>query len=161
MDAIRRMVSALRESAQVAEKTLGISAAQLFALQKIGENTPVSVNELAALTYTHQSTVSVVARRLEERGLVSSARSAEDGRRAVLSPTEAGNDLIRRAPDTPQRRMIAGLNRLSPAVRQRLGRSMEQLLDAMEVVDPEPPMLFEDDARPRPRRGKPPGRGRK
>ncbi len=60
LDAIRRIVQALRESSRAAEKRVGLSGAQLFVLQTLGESPGLSLNELAERTRTHQSSVSVV-----------------------------------------------------------------------------------------------------
>src|SRR4051812_6915818 len=78
LDSIRRIVRALRVSSRRAELNVGLSGAQLFVLQKLAEGGRLSVNELAAKTLTHQSSVSVVVQRLSARGLVSSSRSAQD-----------------------------------------------------------------------------------
>ena len=75
LDAIRRIVRLLRQSARAAERRTGMSAAQLFVLQQLrsagGALTP---GELAERTLTHQSSVSVVARRLVDGGLVKRQR---------------------------------------------------------------------------------------
>ena len=60
LDAIRRVVRTLREASRHSEKAAGISAAQLFVLQRLAGTGGLSVNELAARTLTHQSSVSVV-----------------------------------------------------------------------------------------------------
>jgi DNA-binding MarR family transcriptional regulator len=59
LDAVRRIVQALRESSRQAERQVGLSGAQLFVLQKLAESPASSVNELAARTHTHQSSVSL------------------------------------------------------------------------------------------------------
>src|ERR671938_1731164 len=68
LDAIRRLVRGLRLAARASEREAGLSAAQLFVLQQLAESPAESINELAARTLTHQSSVSVVVRRLVERG---------------------------------------------------------------------------------------------
>jgi hypothetical protein len=69
LDALRRIVQVLRESSRWAERHVGLSGAQLFVLQTLGEAPAASVNDLAGRTHTHQSTVSMVVARLVERGL--------------------------------------------------------------------------------------------
>src|SRR5882724_4856948 len=90
LDAIRRVVRLLRQSAREAEKRTGLSAAQLFVLQQLraagGALTP---GELAERTLTHQSSISVVVKRLVAARLVSRARSPSDRRRVELSLTPA------------------------------------------------------------------------
>src|SRR5439155_20477086 len=47
LDAIRRIVRALREESRASERWLGLSAAQLFVLNRLAMAPAVSVNELA------------------------------------------------------------------------------------------------------------------
>src|ERR671934_2557496 len=70
MDGIRTVVRALRINTRAIEKQMGISLAQLWVLQILAERPVDSLNELAVATATHQSSVSVVVRRLVERELV-------------------------------------------------------------------------------------------
>src|SRR5215831_15397476 len=81
MDALRRVVRALRASARAAERRFGISGAQLFVLEKLAEAPARAVDDLAARTLTDQSSVSIVLTRLERRGLVARRQSTEDARR--------------------------------------------------------------------------------
>jgi len=79
LDAVRRIVRALHESSRAAEKTLGVTGAQLFVLQTLADVPGLSLNALAEQTHTHQSSVSTVVSRLAERGLVLRAAAADDG----------------------------------------------------------------------------------
>src|SRR5262245_42408328 len=90
LNAIRRIVRALRESAAVAEAKTGITGSQLFVLKILARARVMSVNELAAETFTHQSTVSVVVGKLVEQKLVRKTASAHDQRRAELVVTAKG-----------------------------------------------------------------------
>ncbi|HVZ71455.1 MAG TPA: MarR family transcriptional regulator, partial [Polyangia bacterium] len=90
LDGVRHLVRTLRESSREAERAVGVSAAQLFVLQRLSGGGPLSVNELAARTLTHQSSVSVVVAKLARRGLVARARAADDARRLEVTLTPAG-----------------------------------------------------------------------
>ena len=91
LDAVRRIVQALRVAGRDGERRTGLSSAQLFALQQIAEHPSVSINDLAALTFTHQSSVSVVIQRLVRQRLVAKVPASDDRRRQRLaSPPEAG-----------------------------------------------------------------------
>jgi MarR family transcriptional regulator, lower aerobic nicotinate degradation pathway regulator len=150
LDAVRRIVHALRESSRWAEKHVGLSGAQLFVLQTLAEATAaVSVNELAALTHTHQSSVSTVVARLVERCLVRRARSDADARIVQLSLAPRGQRLATRAPDVAQQRLIHGVERLSSTRRRQLASTLSELAHAMDAADAAPAMFFEDrGARP-------------
>src|SRR5689334_1546776 len=88
LDAFRRIIQTLRSSARDIERRTGISTAQLFALQQLANAPGASVNELAARTFTHQSSVSVVVQRLVKQRLVAKVTSSDDRRRVRLGLTE-------------------------------------------------------------------------
>jgi DNA-binding MarR family transcriptional regulator len=145
MDALRRIVRALRLSARAAEGRLGISSAQLFVLHQLARGDASSIDELAARTLTHQSSVSVVVSRLAERGLVVRRTSPADARRTEIALTAAGRALLRGAPEVGQERLITGLERLRPAQRRTLASQLTALVRAIEVGQPEPAMFFEEE----------------
>src|SRR5579885_2762018 len=94
MNAIRSIVRALRINTRAIELKMGISLAQLFVLQQLAERPADSLNELAERTATHQSSVSVVVRRLVERGYVSRTASSADKRRIEIELTPEGQRLL-------------------------------------------------------------------
>lgn len=144
LDGIRRIVQTLRISARTAERALGVSGAQLFVLHSLAEAPAASLNDLAERTFTHQSSVSVVVERLVRRRLVSRERSAEDGRRIVLSLTPAGRRVLESAPEIAQIRLIGALRALSARERRELARTLDRLTGAMGITAA-PPLLFEDE----------------
>ncbi|HZP49318.1 MAG TPA: MarR family winged helix-turn-helix transcriptional regulator [Vicinamibacterales bacterium] len=144
LDAFRRIVQTLRLSSRDAERRVGLSAAQLFALQQLAGMSGASVNDLAARTFTHQSSVSVVVQRLVARRLVAKAPAADDRRRVRLSVTDAGRALLRRSPEPVQERLIAGIAALPARERRALVSALSAIADTLAVWDDAPPMLFED-----------------
>ena len=144
LDGLRRIVRSLRESSRAAEADLGVSGAQLFVVRALAEAPALSLNELAARTHTHQSTVSVVVKRLAARGLVARSISARDGRRLVLRLTGRGRALLARAPLAAQDTLIAGLASLTGRDRRALAAGLQRLVEAMRLHDAEPAMFFEE-----------------
>ena len=144
LNAIRHIVRALRESAAVAERKTGITGSQLFVLKILAEAGVMSVNELAAETFTHQSTVSVVVRKLVAQGLVRKAASARDQRRVELTATPKGRALLERSPSSAQGRLIAAVRALPPAERRQLAATLVRLASAVETRRRKPSMFFED-----------------
>jgi DNA-binding MarR family transcriptional regulator len=151
LDSLRRIVHALRLFDRETEKRLGLSGAQVFVLEKLKEGGGISINELADLTHTHQSSVSVVVQKLAQSGLVHRSSSAKDGRRVELSLTKKGGQILGSAPPAAQARLISVLAELPRNRRRLLG---ELLLDLLEKtgIDRQPPNLFFEDQRPRRRR---------
>src|SRR6186997_3462849 len=89
VDAIRSLIQSLRVSGRAVERQSGISGAQLSILQQLAERPAQSVNELASNTHTHQSSVSMVVKRLVDNHLVRRTSSQGDARRVSLSLTPA------------------------------------------------------------------------
>ncbi|MCC6850104.1 MAG: winged helix-turn-helix transcriptional regulator [Deltaproteobacteria bacterium] len=145
LDHLRRIVRTLRESSRATEARLGVTGAQLFVIRALVGPEPSSLNEVAARTHTHQSTVSVVVKRLAARGLVRRATAAGDARRAQLTLTPRGRAVLARAPLAAQDRLIAGLEALSPADRTRLAATLGRLVAAMGLAAAAPAMFFENE----------------
>jgi len=146
MDGIRAVVRALRINTRAIEKQLGISLAQLWVLQILAERPAESLNELAVATATHQSSVSVVVRRLVERELVTRTTAHRDKRRVRIELTDAGRSLLAQAPPTVQVTLVNALRRLSPDRRQDLASLMREWLTESGLdLNTTPPMLMEDD----------------
>jgi DNA-binding MarR family transcriptional regulator len=146
LNSLRRVVRAFRAVAQVAEDVLGISGAQHFVLQKLAEAPALSLNDLAARTMTHKSSVSVVVSRLVDRGLVHRRRSSADGRGIVLTLTAAGRRALAQAPESAQTKLVAALQRLPRADLAAFARLFERFTDELGVRTLEPTMLFEDES---------------
>lgn len=141
-------MQALRIGAREGEQRAGLSSAQLFALQRIAESPRASINELAALTFTHQSSVSAVIQRLVERRLVAKVAAPDDRRRQLLALTAKGRRSLQRAPAAVQQRLIAAVAALPATDRRRLARSLRDVARAIAPgrLAPHPPMLFEEPA---------------
>lgn len=149
LDSIRRIVRLLREGANASETSVGLSTAQLFVLQKLDPERPLSLNELAARTLTHQSSVSVVVSKLVERGLVQRRPAATDARRVDLLPTRQGLKLRDRAPAPAQDRLLAAFESLPAAAQRRLADGLDLLVRALGLDERAVTMLFADEPAPR------------
>ena len=144
MDSLRKIVRALRVGNTRAEVSHGISSAQLFALRAIDAEPGGSLRDLAARTLTSQSTVSEVAARLEEKGLITRALASADHRRVELRVSGEGRRLLEKSPATVQEGLAAGFLSLTPAQRTELAGGLEAWIVAAELSDVSPGMFFED-----------------
>jgi DNA-binding MarR family transcriptional regulator len=145
MNVVRSVVRALRLNTRSIEAKLGISLAQLFVLQQLADKPADSLNELADRTATHQSSVSVVVRRLVERGLVTRVAASTDRRRVQIALTPAGEELLRGAPPTVQNDLIVGMSRMAPEQRTILADLLEAWVRTAGIDLATPPMMFEDE----------------
>jgi DNA-binding MarR family transcriptional regulator len=147
LDAIRRIVQALRESSRAAEKRAGLSGAQLFVLHALAESPGLSLNQLAERTRTHQSSVSAVVTRLTRDRLVERGTASGDARRAVLRLSSRGHSRLRIAPRTAQERLIAAVDGLPSSDRRRLAKTLNRLVDGMGVTMRGPAVMFDEPAK--------------
>jgi DNA-binding MarR family transcriptional regulator len=150
LDALRRIVQTLRTAGRAGERRVGLSSAQLFALQRIADHPGASVNDIAASTFTHQSSVSVVIQRLVDQGLVAKVPSPHDRRRQRLAVTTAGRRVLQRAPAVVQERLIEAIAALPAAERRALSASLERVARFLAPEPAPPAMLFEDRRPPGP-----------
>lgn len=143
LQGIRRLDRGLRLAARRGERETGLSAAQLFVLERVSETPALSLSELAARTITDRSSVSAVVDRLTEAGLVQREVSAGDRRRQEIHITTAGRRRLRHAPAAPTDLLLAALRRWPRSKAMRLGRMLAELNEALGFE--EAAMLFEVD----------------
>jgi len=144
LDAIRRILRAIRLASARVEREAGVSGAQLFLLHRLADAPAGSVNELAARVHADQSSVSVLVRRLVERKLISRRRSGRDARRVELSLSPSGRALVRRAPPAPQQRLLDALRRLSAPRQRRLAALLGEFVDQLGAAREPAEMLYAD-----------------
>jgi len=142
-DPLRRLVHALHVASRETERRLGVTGAQLFVLTQLRATPSLSINALAERTMTHQSTVSVVVRRLVRRKLVKKVRAEDDARRVELTLTAAGIALLKRAPEVLQVRLAGAIGALAAAERRALAHGLDQLVSELGVGNAPPAMFFE------------------
>lgn len=147
LDCIRVLFREIRTSSAATEQATGLSAAQVFVLRALVREPGLSVNALARRTLTHQSSVSVVVRKLVAAGLVVRRPVVGDGRSVALDPTASGRVLAKRSADPIQERFLQSLDRLPLGVRQRLATDLGHWITAMGIDVAEPEMFFESKLR--------------
>lgn len=144
LNGIRRLDRGLRVAAREVQRVTGLSAAQLFVLEQLLKVPGASLNELATLTLTDRSSVSVVVDRLVAAGLASRRLSREDRRRAEVHITAPGRKILDRAPPVPTDLLLAALRKLSSSRRRSLGVALGELNERLGFRDAQ--MLFATDA---------------
>jgi DNA-binding MarR family transcriptional regulator len=144
LDAVRRLVRALRVAGQATHTAGGVTGAQMFLLQQLLDSPAESLNELAARTYTHQSSVSVVVSRLVEAGLILRRPSPSDARRTTIGLTAKGARLARSVQSTVQVRLAEALERMSATERAGLVRGLERWIAEAGLQDGPAELFFEE-----------------
>ncbi|SRR5579883_638574 len=144
LNSLRVLVHALQVGSRTAEEQAGITGAQLFVLENLEDAGSLSVNDLARLTHTHQSTVSVVISKLVKKGLVERVRSEKDARVQMISITKKGEQRLKSARRTVQDKLIRSVKQLSDADRTRLNQTLRKVLAGAGLAELEPQLFLEN-----------------
>lgn len=145
MDALRRIVRALRRADANSRGARGVSSAQLFVLRQLRHKSSLSISDLCRATLTSQSSVSEVVARLEANGLLHRTRATDDSRRAELSLTTAGRKVLDESPEPFQETLVSALHKLSQSNQQALASGMTAWLEEAGILDAPPTMFFEGE----------------
>ena len=143
MDAVRRIVRALRAAQADSHAALGTSMAQLFVLREVAKAGVLTVGELADRTATAQSSVSAVVARLAARGLIVRGTAADDRRRAAIRLSNDGRAALASAPETFQERLIAAFRQLPPDRQRAIAEGMDEWIADAGLGHVAPTMFFE------------------
>lgn len=128
----RRLLQAVRRRERLAERDAGLTGAQLFALRQLADHPAATVGELARLTSTDPSSISVVVTRLLDKKLVRRERDPRDQRRWRLLITRSGTVRLARAPESADLRFGAAIAALAPSDREVLRTQFDALAMAVE-----------------------------
>ena len=143
MDAIRRIVRALRTAQAESRAIRGASMAQLFVLREVDKAGVITIGELAERTATAQSSVSAVVARLSSRGLIVRGTSTDDRRRAAITLSDDGRTALASAPETIQERLLAAFRRFPPDRQRVIAEGMDEWISAAGLGLVAPAMFFE------------------
>lgn len=142
-NSLRRLVNTIHAESRQTQRSQGVTAAQLFVLSELKRSPSLSINALAERTMTHQSTVSVVVRRLVRRKLVRKKRAADDARRVELTLTTEGSKVLHEAPEAFQLRLRSALESLDEADQRALSRALSRLIAGLGAEGVASGMFFE------------------
>jgi len=141
--ALRRVIRATDLHSRQLSKTVGLTAPQLLIMQNIRDLGAVKISTIARRVSLSQATVTTILDRLESRGLVYRERNEEDKRKVHAHLTDAGKELLERAPLTLQSEFTQRFEALADweqsmilAALQRVAQMMDaEDIDASPVLD--------------------------
>lgn len=143
---LRRLVHGIRSASYAVERSFGVTGAQLFVLRELSCEPGASIRRLSERTLTDPSSVSVIVARLVERDLVTRSLDEADRRRSVLTLSKKGAQLLRRAPEPYQGRLIGVLQALARSDLRVLRAAFSTMSDSLGLKG-EVPLFFEDTRR--------------
>lgn len=145
MQALRRIIKAIQDYSQDISNQFGITGPQLWALKTIFQHGDLSLSELSKRMYLHPSTMTGVVDRLEKKGFVVRERDEGDRRVVKLQITPKGANLIKKAPNPIQGKMIFGLRRLRRHELDSIFRAVQKLTEIMEAQHMKVKFFFDQE----------------
>jgi MarR family transcriptional regulator, organic hydroperoxide resistance regulator len=145
MQSLRRIIKAIQNYSHEVSGEFGITGPQLWAVKTISQHEGLSPSELSQRMYLHPSTITGLMDRLEKKDLVERYRDQEDRRVIKLQLTPRGKELVRRAPDPIQGKMIYGLRKLKKVELSSVYESIQKLVKVMEAQDVEATFFFSEE----------------
>lgn len=140
--AIRRIIRSADQHSKRLSVDYGITLPQLICLNKIVEESPITVKKLAEAVFLSPSTIVGIVDRLEKRQYVARKRSQVDRRAVELCATESGIALARKSPPPLQDTFLDSLRRLEPDEQTTIADALERVVDLMEIRDSGTPPLL-------------------
>jgi len=131
----RIIIGAVRQHSQALEAACGISGAQVWVLANIADAPDITVSQLSQALSVHVSTASNLLDKLARAGLVERIRSEEDRRVVRLRLTEAGRDILARAPRPLTGLIVDALEKMPSDALTRLDSELSCLIGNLNLVD--------------------------
>lgn len=141
--ALRRVIRATDLHSKFLAKTTGMTAPQILLLQSIHNKGSITIGELAQNVNLSQATVTTIVDRLESRQLLYRERSTADKRKVFACLTDAGRQMLQKAPTPLQDQFSRQFTNLQEweqtmilSSLQRVAQMMDaQHIDAAPVLD--------------------------
>lgn len=140
---LRRLVHGIKTASYSVERSCKMTGAQLFVLRELSLEPGASIRRLSERTLTDPSSVSVIVVRLVEQGYVTRAVDEADRRRTALRLTRRGAQIVSRAPEPYQARLIGVLRELPTRELGVLRAALARLSDSLGLPR-EAPLFFEE-----------------
>ena len=109
---------------------LDLTYTQYITMMVMWEHKELRVKDVGKYLYLDSSTLTPLLKRLEEKGYVTRKRSAEDERGLLVSITDSGEALRKRALTVPQK--LSACVNLEPEKAQTLYKILYELLGRLE-----------------------------
>lgn len=131
----RIIYGAVRRHSHEMEKSCGVGGAQIWLLATLAQRPGLRVGELARAMTIHPSTASNLLDKVEKAGLVRRQRSSADQRVVELYLTEAGRQVLDRAPRPLAGVLTHALEQLPEKALERLDRDLAELIGHLHLAD--------------------------
>ena len=131
--ALRRVIRATDLHSKRLSKNAGLTAPQLLIMRTIRDLGQVTIGTIADKVSLSQATVTTILDRLELRKLVYRVRSTQDKRKVHAHLTEAGGEILARAPNPLQEDFIKKYQALAEWEQTMILASLQRVANMMDA----------------------------
>ncbi|MBV1840713.1 MULTISPECIES: MarR family winged helix-turn-helix transcriptional regulator [Photobacterium] len=131
--ALRQIIRAIDLHSRKLNKLAGLTGPQLVLMRAIRDSGEVTIRQLSNNTNMSQATATTILDRLEKRGLVVRERSKLDKRKVHAYLTEAGKDLLSKAPLPLQEDFVTRFQQLEEWEQTLLLSSVQRISSMMNA----------------------------
>lgn len=111
---------------------LGITYTQYISMMALWEHEALSVKELGQHLYLDSGTLTPLLKKMEAQGLITRTRSTEDERSVLITLTEKGRSMRKKARSIPER--VGSCIPLSPEESQQLYTLLYKVINEIQPV---------------------------
>lgn len=133
--ALRQIIRATDLYSRKLSKVAGLTAPQLLILQATASHGEMTMGDIATEVSVSQATVTTILDRLEKRGLIERKRGERDKRRVYAYLTDAGRDIMERAPTPLQDEFMSRFSHLEDWEQSLILSSLQRVAAMMNAGD--------------------------
>jgi DNA-binding MarR family transcriptional regulator len=133
--ALRQIIRATDLYSRKLSKVAGLTAPQLLILQAIDRRGEMTMGDIANEVSVSQATVTTILDRLDKRALIERKRGERDKRRVYASLTDAGRDIMERAPTPLQEEFMGRFSQLEDWEQSLILSSLQRVAAMMNAGD--------------------------
>jgi DNA-binding MarR family transcriptional regulator len=145
---IRKIVRSLNLESKSIQKDFGLSITQLLCMNHLEQSPEYQSThkDLMKLLSLNSSTVTGIINRLEKKGFVARLPKSGDRRVTYIALTASGLKLLQEAPNVLHDRLAKKLNSLSDNDRNMVKKSLEIVVNAMQIsaIEASPLLITEE-----------------
>lgn len=135
LSALRRLIRATDLDAKQLARQTELSTSQLLVMELLATSGELTIGSVAERVGLAQATVTVIVDRLAGRALVARRRGDADRRQVNVGLTDAGRELVARAPTVLQTRFLGKFAALRSWEKLAILSALQRIADLMEVED--------------------------
>ena len=136
LSSIRKLIRASDVYSSKVRQLSGLTSAQLLLLRAIDNNPSASLGALAKQISLSEATTSTILKRLESAGFIYKTRSESDRRRSQVFLTEAGSEVLDRAPMPLDQEFLNRFQSLKPYEQSAIVSSLQRVAEMMACDAP-------------------------